>query len=123
MLQQTATPLQLAHGNTRVFHANTRVGQTQSLRQQRQPAAAAGPRRWRPASERRSAAVRAAAQQQVSLGSLSPSDSTKAAQLKAEIVRQAGSRNGTNLGPEQHTAIKELLSQLEALSPAQQVQY
>lgn len=65
--------------------------------------------------------VNAAAQQQASLAGLKPSDSSKAADLKAEVTRLAGNKNGTDLAPEQHADVKQLLQQLEVLNPAQQV--
>lgn len=65
--------------------------------------------------------VSAAAQQQLSLSGLKPSDRSKAAELKAEIARLAGSQNGNDLAPERHAEIKQLLQQLEAMNPAQQV--
>lgn len=66
-------------------------------------------------------AVRAAAQQQVSLVGLKPKDGSKAAELKASISRLAGSKNGTDLAPEQHAEIKQLLQSLEAMNPADKV--
>jgi hypothetical protein len=68
----------------------------------------------------RTAVARAAAQQQQSLSSLQPADGSRVAQLKAEIARQAGSKNGTDLTAEQHASIKDVISELEDLSPTQQ---
>lgn len=62
--------------------------------------------------------VHAAAQQQISLAGLQPKDSRKAAELKSSISKLAGSNNGTDLAPEQHAKIKQLLQELEAMNPA-----
>jgi len=83
--------------------------------------AAASRRPQRGSAHHASTVVRAAAQQQQSLSSLRPADGSRAAHLKAEIVRQAGSKNGTDLTLQQHAAIKHVISELEALSPTRQV--